>query len=280
MSTVHKGLTVTVTLDEQKIPYVNGLLSEYRKDLRLYQEKYQKSLPGTFFISWLTLPAQIYQDKETLPARILLLTSYVGSKSQHLKELASFLAPQLRQVFSQSSEFPSQKPSEKELVRFLNQKSIPNTFYSGFKFISTSEVDKEVQLKSEVLTFMQKKQASLGPASEPTAVKKAIESHILNHPKLHWASRGIPNRTRNKIQMLWPLAVFGLLMVASIASLIALLFTDVLIFKLLAWIFPAFLLITGSLFCYYDLMKTIPINPRLSFLMKRYARLWRWKPTR
>ncbi|MDZ7693568.1 MAG: hypothetical protein U5K69_21030 [Balneolaceae bacterium] len=64
MSTVHKGLTITVTLDEEKIPYVNGLLFEYRKDLNIYQEKYNKSLPGTFFISWLTLPVQTYSGKD------------------------------------------------------------------------------------------------------------------------------------------------------------------------------------------------------------------------
>ncbi len=260
MSTVHKGLTVTVTLDEQKIPYVNGLLSEYRKDLRLYQEKYQKSLPGTFFISWLTLPTQVYQNQETLPARILLLTSYVGSKSRHLKELAAFLAPQLRQVFSQSAEFPSGEPSEEELIQFLNQKSIPNTFYSGFKFISTAEVDQEAQLKSEVLSYMQK-QESLGPASEPATVKKAIESFVSGHPRLHWASGGIPFRNQNKVQMLWPLFVFGLLMLASIGSLVALMFTDALLFRWLAWIFPVFLLVTGLLFLLLRLNENNPHEP-------------------
>lgn len=260
MSTVHKGLTVTVTLDEQKIAYVNGLLMEYRKDIRLYQEKYRKSLPGTFFISWLTLPTQVYESKETLPARILLLTSYVGSKSRHLKELASFLAPQLRQVFSQSAEFPSGVPSEEELIQFLHQKSVPNTFYSGFKFISTAEVDQEAQLKAEVLSYLHHQEA-LGPVSKPAEVKKAIESFVSSHPRYHWAARGIPFSSQNKVQMLWPLVLFGLLMLASIVSLIALIFSDAVLFRWLAWIFPVFLLVTGSLFLLLRRNEKIPHEP-------------------
>ncbi|WP_375582874.1 hypothetical protein [Cyclobacterium xiamenense] len=182
MSTVHKGLTVTVTLDEKNIPYVNGLLSEYRKDLKIYQETYRKSLSTTFFISWLTLPEQQYAGKERLPARILLLSSYVGSKAAHLRELVAFLGPQLRQVFSQSPEFPTGEIDEQELIRFLQRKSIPNTFYSGFKFITTREADREAALKAAVLDYLQAA-PEINSDSSPSEVKEKIERYVENHPK-------------------------------------------------------------------------------------------------
>lgn len=260
MSTVHKGLTVTVTLDEKKIPYVNGLLSEYRKDLKIYQETYRKSLSGTFFISWLTLPVQHYAGKEPLPARILLLSSYVGSKAAHLKELVAFLGPQLRQVFGQSSEFPSDETGEQELIRFLQQKSIPNTFYSGFKFITTKEADKEAALKAAVLDYLQGP-GNLGSETAPAEVKEKIEQFVENHPKFHWASRGVPFSFRNKLQMLAPLVVFSLVMVASIVSLIALFFSDAGVFQWLAWIFPAFVLTLLLLFLLLRLNENNPHEP-------------------
>jgi hypothetical protein len=257
MSTVHKGLTVTVTLDEKNIPYVNGLLSEYRKDLKIYQETYRKSLSTTFFISWLTLPEQQYAGKERLPARILLLSSYVGSKAAHLRELVAFLGPQLRQVFSQSPEFPTGESDEQELIRFLQRKSIPNTFYSGFKFITTREADREAALKAAVLDYLQAA-PEINSDSSPSEVKEKIERYVENHPKLHWASRGIPFSFRNKLRMLAPLVVFSLVMIASIGSLIALFFSDAAVFQWLAWIFPVVVLTLLTLFLLLRLNENNP----------------------
>lgn len=260
MSTVHKGLTITVTLEEEKIPYVNGLLFEYRKDLVIYQEKYHKSLPGTFFISWLTLPAQNYAGKEKLPARIILMSSYVGSKSRHVRELATFLGPQIKQVFSQSPEYPKNELDEAGLISFLKRKSIPNTFYSGFKFISTEDVDQEKKLKEVVWKYAQESE-DIGNHSSPKEVKEKIETFVKNHPQLDWASKKIPHTLSNKIQMLWPLVLFGLVMLASLLSLILCFFIDGLVFKLLAFIFPLFLLLVLFLFLLLRLNETMPHEP-------------------
>ncbi|WP_163379761.1 peroxidase [Cyclobacterium sp. SYSU L10401] len=260
MSTVHKGLTVTVTLNEEKIPYVNGLLFEYRKDLNIYQEKYNKSLPGTFFISWLTLPVQTYAGREKLPARIILMSSYVGSKSKHIRELATFLAPQIKQVFSQSPEYPKNELDESGLVAFLKRKSIPNTFYSGFKFISTREVVREKQLKAEVWKYTRELADEAQPAS-PKEVKDNIESFVRKHPQLSWAGKKIPYTLRNKIQMLWPLGLFGLVMLSSLVSLVLCIFLDVLVLKILACIFPLFLLLLLLLFLLLRLNENIPHEP-------------------
>ncbi len=150
MSTIHKGLTITVTLDEDKLAPVNALLEKYRLDLSQENEAYRKQLPSTFFISWLTLPSQIYADKEKLPARILLMTSYTGDSNQHIKELVDFMMDRLAAVFSFSREYPTWDMDKNSLVTFLKKKSIRNTFYSGFKFIGTGEVMKEKDLKAAV----------------------------------------------------------------------------------------------------------------------------------
>ncbi|SHN10260.1 hypothetical protein SAMN04488057_106242 [Cyclobacterium lianum] len=260
MSTIHKGLTVTVTLDEEKISYVNGLLMEYRKDLKIYQEKFSTSLRGTFFLSWLTLPAQVYAEKEKLPARILLMSSYVGSQSSHLRELASFLGPQLKQVFGQSREYPEKELDESGLVDFLKAKSIPNTFYSGFKFISTEDVNREKSLKAEVWQYGQGLDGA-GKRTSPREIKEKIETFVRNQPQLAWAAKKIPYGLSNKIQMLWPLALFGLIMLASLISLILCLFLDLLILKILAFIFPIFILVMGFLFLLLRLNENIPHSP-------------------
>src|SRR5690606_32038439 len=100
MSTIHKGLTVTVSVAEEKIHEINGILEGFRENLKFNHNIYRDRLPSTFFISWLTLPAQIYAQKERLPARILLLTSYVGKRNNHLQELAHFFSVQLKLVFA------------------------------------------------------------------------------------------------------------------------------------------------------------------------------------
>ncbi|WP_291373440.1 peroxidase [Cyclobacterium sp.] len=260
MSTVHKGLTITVTLDEEKIPYVNGLLFEYRKDLSIYQEKYHKSLPSTFFISWLTLPAQTYAGKEKLPARIILMSSYVGSKSSHIQELATFLGPQIKQVLSQSREYPKNDLDKPGLVSFLKRKSIPNTFYSGFKFISTTEVDKEKKLKAEVWKYAQGL-ADQGDPSSPKEVKEKIENFVKNHPQLVWASKKIPYGLSNKVHMLWPLALFGLVMLTSLVSIVLCFFIDPLVIKILACILPLFILVVVFLFLLLRLNENISHEP-------------------
>ncbi|MEX2513033.1 MAG: peroxidase [Cyclobacteriaceae bacterium] len=243
MSTIHKGLTITVTLEEDKIPAVNALLNQYKKDLSTEWEEYHLQLPSTFFISWLTLPAQMYANKEKLPARIVLMTSYTGKKNRHLRELAEFLGKKLTEIFNFSQEFPEDLNSIQDLFRFLKQKSIPNTYYSGFKFIGTDDVEKEKWLKKEVLDHFSalSKEGDLSGLTE-NAIKEKIENYILENAHLNWANQPVKNKRRNKLAMLFPLLLFGSVMLTSLVSLILCLFMDVLFLKIMAFVFPAFLL--------------------------------------
>ncbi|MEX2569309.1 MAG: peroxidase [Cyclobacteriaceae bacterium] len=243
MSTIHRGLTITVTLEENNIPAVNALLLQYRKDLSAEWEDYHQQLPGTFFISWLTLPSQMYADKEKLPARIVLMTSYTGKKNKHLRELAGFLGEKLTEIFKFSPEFPEDTLSFQALFRFLKQKSIPNTFYSGFKFIGAGDVENEKSLKKEILDHFSplSKEGDLSGLSE-NAIKEKIENYVLQNPNLNWAKHRVKNKRRNKLAMLFPLILFGMVMLTSIVSLILCLFMDALFLKIMAFVFPVFLL--------------------------------------
>lgn len=221
MSTIHKGLTVTVTLQEDKLADVNALLFQFRNELKTNREQYEKALPGTFFISWLTLPTQVYEEKEQLPARIILMTSYVGDKNQHIEELVAFLEPKLKKVFGESEEFPVSYSGESEMIAFLHDKSVPNTFYSGFKFISTTDVVREKELKAKVWEYA--RQMNTDPEAAqlpPSKIKQKIESYVANNPTLNWAVSGIPYARKNKIQMLLPLVIFGLIMACSIVCIV------------------------------------------------------------
>jgi hypothetical protein len=261
MSTVHRGLTVTVTINEDKLAHVNSILFQFRKELKTNREHFNKSLPSTFFISWLTLPRQNYADKEILPARIILMTSYVGSKKQHVSELVDFLGPQLRQVFGESHEFPKKYVDNHALIQFLHHKSVANTFYSGFKFISTSDVAKEKNLKTAVWEHAQKLNEKVDfTGLSPSKVKESIEDFVANNQALRWALEGIPFAKKNKVQMLLPLLLFGLVMAASIICIILCFFTDSLFIKILAWVFPVFILFMVGLLL---LLRQNEKNPHL-----------------
>jgi hypothetical protein len=261
MSTVHRGLTVTVTINEEKLAHVNSLLFQFRKELKTNREHFNESLPSTFFISWLTLPRQKYADKEELPARIILMTSYVGNKNHHIKELVDFLGPQLRLVFGESNEFPKNYVENQALVQFIHRKTVANTFYSGFKFISTSDVAKEKKLKSTVWEHAQQLNAKKDFSQlTPSAIKKEIEDFVANNPSLNWSVNGIDYALKNKVQMLLPLVIFGLIMATSIVSAVLCFFTNTLFVKIMAWVFPLFILFMVGLLL---LLRQNEKNPHL-----------------
>ncbi|WP_339924943.1 peroxidase [uncultured Cyclobacterium sp.] len=248
MSTIHRGLTLTVTINEDKLSNVNALLFQFRNDLKTNRDQFEKSLPSTFFISWLTLPSQIYDEKEQLPARIILMTSYVGDKQNHLNELVNFLAPQLKQVFGESHEFPENYEGNADMLRFLNKKTVANTFYSGFKFISTTDVAKEKELKSAVWEHAQQLNTSKDASQlTPAKIKREIEDFVANNAALNWAVEEIPFARKNKIQMLLPLVLLGLVMASSIICIVLSFFMDSLFVKIVAWIFPLFVIILVGL---------------------------------
>lgn len=262
MSAVHKGLTVTVAIDEERLKAVNTLLDGFREELHKDLEKYREKLPSTFFISWLTLPRQWYAEKEWLPARILLMTSYVGSKRQHIQELASFLGKHLKMVFGHSNEFPHWVEGSEGLQNFLNKKSIPQTFYSGFKFVLPEDVPKEMKLKEAVNAHLSELKKENGFSQQtPEQVKQKIEEFISTDPDLIWASKRALHIQRDHLQMLFPLFLFGIIMLGSLVCLILSFFMGGILLAIGGIILPAFLLGLAVLFLWLRVNENNPHIP-------------------
>jgi len=259
MSTIHRGLTVTVTVAQEKLEEVNVLLESLREELVTRRRLYQEKIPSTFFISWLTLPAQKYAAEELLPARIILLTSYVGRRNNHIQELAVFLSDQIDKVFSFSEEYPAGEMDEQSIVRFLKRKSIPQTFYSGFKFIRTEDVAHERLLKAAIFDFLTRQKQEAGFVQQsPLQIKEKIEAFVNSRDDLREASKRISSLQKDKVAMLVPLGIFGVVMLTSLVFLVLGIFWDSIVFQIGAWILPVFLFILAGLFVWLRINENNP----------------------
>ena len=262
MSTIHRGLTITVVVEEGKLEEINVLLHEFNQHAKTYQVEYREQMPSTYFISWLTLPAQVYANRVRLPARILLMTSYVGSKKQHILELVNFLGQRLQAVFELSLEFSPSNTSLDKLVSFIRRKTVFQAFYSGFKFIPTQDVMREQEIKSSVFEFLGKRRQNADFSEKsPTAIKRDIESYIKEQDEFSWARAGLKNRKTDKIRMLFPLGIFLLVLATSLVCLILSLFIGHTFLFWMGLVLPAFLGILAVLFVWLRFNENNPHIP-------------------
>ena len=68
MASIHKGLTITVSIAEKDPGSVEELLKKYNKNICRERELYHQKEPVTFFINWLNIPSELYAGKEKLPS--------------------------------------------------------------------------------------------------------------------------------------------------------------------------------------------------------------------
>lgn len=262
MSTIHRGLTVTVVVEEEKMGEVNLLLHEFNQHAKAYQTEYREHMPSTYFISWLTLPEQVYAEKVKLPARILLMTSFVGSKKNHILELVNFLGHRLQAVFELSKEFSPSIANLDDLRAFISRKTVFQAFYSGFKFIPTEDVMREQKIKSSVFDFLESQRENVDfQKSSPAEIKSDIESFIRSQDEFGWARAGLTDKMVDKVRMLFPLGMFLLVMATSLVCLILSFFID---YSFLSWmglVFPAFLVILAILFIWLRVNENNPHIP-------------------
>ncbi|WP_114751069.1 peroxidase [Pleomorphovibrio marinus] len=237
MSLIHRGLTLSFKVEENHLEQVNELLEAFNR-----QQPSKESLPDTFFISWLGVPPQVYAEKEKLPARILLMSSYVGSKRKHLQVLVEAIGEELRQVLAFTVGFPKEQITNKSLVRFLAKSSKFNTYYSGFKFISPKEVIPEKNLREWVYGWVEKQlQDPNFGTSTPQEIKDRIENAVEKDPNYNWAMKKPKGLGRSKWAMLSALGLFGLLMVLSLFIALVSIWWNLGSWVLLAWLFPFFI---------------------------------------
>ncbi len=239
MSLIHRGLTLSICVEEGLLEKVNQLLEDYNAD-----QLPKGSLDGTFFISWLTVPSQVYGHKDKLPARIIFMSSYVGSKKNHIATLVKGMGDRLREIFSFSDEFPKHHLDDKSLIGFMNRKSSFNAYYSGFKFISTSSVASEHRLRKYVFDWAEAKSNTPEfTALTPAAIKSEIEKEVNNHPDFDSVKKQPDGYRKSIWQMLAPFAVFLMVMVVSLFIAIGSIWWEMGIWGFWGWLLPAFLLI-------------------------------------
>ncbi|EON76633.1 Peroxidase [Lunatimonas lonarensis] len=234
-------------MPEERLEEAAVLLEQLNQQLKESQSAYREKLETVLFLSWLVLPVQWYAGNERLPARILLMTSYVGDRRHHLRELAEYFGDHLKQVFEMSDEFPK-RGKKINMVAFLRRRAVPNTFYSGFKFIDTHEIAQEAHLKEAVFKHLSQKVLD-GELTDdsPQSIKDQIESYITGHPSYQWVRKGSRGLGWDKFRMLFPLGIFALLMGGSLISLVLCFFIDSFLLSLLAWVFPSFVVLMGLL---------------------------------
>nr|MBI1229792.1 peroxidase [Cytophagales bacterium] len=262
MSTIHRGLTVSVVVEEEKLGQVNALLTEFNQHAKVNHADYRANMPSTYFISWLTLPAQEYAERMVLPPRILLMTSYVGRKKQHISELVHFLGLRLQAVFELSKPGSSRLSSMEDMMAFVNEHTVFQAFYSGFKFIPTEDIRREQEIRSEVYGFLDKQRSVPAFATQsPSEIKKTIEDFVSNQGAFAWATEGLKEIKRDKLRMLLPLGIFLLVMAASILCLLLSFFINSPILSGIGLVFPAFILILALLFVWLRINENNPHIP-------------------
>jgi len=262
MSTIHRGLTVSVVVEEEKLGEVNALLAEFNQHAKINHADYRANMPSTYFISWLTLPAQEYAERMALPPRVLLMTSYVGKKKQHISELVHFLGLRLQAVFELSKPGSSGLSSMEDMIAFVSKHTVFQAFYSGFKFIPTEDIRREQEIRSEVYGFLDKQRSLPAFAAQsPSEIKKAIEDFVSNQGAFAWATEGLKEIKWDKMRMLLPLGLFLLVMAASLVCLLLSFFINNPILQWIGVVFPAFLVILGLLFLWLRINENNPHIP-------------------
>ncbi len=259
MSTIHRGLTVTVVVEEQMLEEINALLMEFNQHAKNNQAQYRENMPSTYFISWLTLPKQVYAKGVILPARILLMTSFVGNKKQHILELANFLGQRIQAVFEYSEEFPPTVSNLADLISFIRKKTVFQAFYSGFKFIPPQEVSREQKIKERVFEYLDQKREYPGFTNlSPAKIKTEIEDFIKKQVEFGWVRQGTESKKIDTFSMLLPLGVFLFLMGCSLICLILSIFLAPAALFWIGLIFPAFLVALGVLFLWLRINENNP----------------------
>ena len=254
-------------------------LFEYRRgrDLKHLSGKIQEiPCPDTFFISWLTLPVQTYSGKEK--------TSCQNHPDEQLCGLAKrsiygnwppFWGLRSNRCLAKARNTPKNGLDESGLVAFLKRKKhspIPSILV--LKFISTREVVREKATQSWGFWKYTSEWVRWSSTCLP---KRSKRQHRILCPETFLSCPGpakkIPYNLRNKIQMLWPLGLFGLVMLSSLVSLVLCIFMDVLVLKILACIFP--LIPPAAAFAVFGFCASTKIclmNPARNYRMKRWGK--------
>ncbi|MBD8489308.1 peroxidase [Echinicola sp. CAU 1574] len=190
MGTIHDGFTASNRIRQEGMDALKDVLEALQDDFKYAHPSFSpKKLETTHFITWVIIPKEVAPNGRTLPARLLLMTSYTGSKREHLRELAEVGLSGLHEVYKHCEEYHySEKPSVENMLNFLRKSSIKNTFYTGFQYVTKDLVYKQNQLRYAIQEYLDSDVFRAGlEGLTPGQVRKRIQDHVRTIPDLSWA---------------------------------------------------------------------------------------------
>ncbi len=215
MSSIHYGLTLSARVKTQQMEVLANILHELQDDFQYNHPSFSpKNLTTTHFITWVIVPEEVAPNGKTLPSRLLMMTSYTGSKKQHMKELVQVGLKGLHEVYQHCEEYPCPDlPSGKEMLTFLKRVSIKNTYYTGFQYVTPELAAKQNQLRLAIEDYL-----SSGDFNRlsPAQVRGKIQEHVRSISDLSWAHKPYKRSFKDFVELYGALILFVTLLGGSL----------------------------------------------------------------
>ncbi|SDK85681.1 hypothetical protein SAMN05421823_103728 [Catalinimonas alkaloidigena] len=185
MITTLQGLTVATRVQPGQENALQHLLQEIGASVQQDGGRYTfRAHTTTHFASWVLIDAEYNQRGQLLPAWLLLMTTFTGSRREHLDELVRGNGAALHQVYQHCEKSPHDA-SEAGLRRYLQRHLQATTTYAGYQYISKEDVTREQTLRETLEDFLD---AHPELRSEtPVAIRQRLQDHVRATPALQWA---------------------------------------------------------------------------------------------
>jgi hypothetical protein len=190
MRRIHNGLTITAVVEDSKLTALRQLLQQIN-----VQDEQGRSLidfsamPSLLFSSIVIAEAAPDAQGRMLPNRLLVFTSYSGTKKKHIKELVDHGRKGWIQLFAHCKGYVDQQgEAQGNVSRLLRKHIIRNTYYTGSHFISRQDQEQEHQLQKAIQEFLDEKwQDPTFVDAKPAEVRKEIQEFVASKDALSWS---------------------------------------------------------------------------------------------
>lgn len=233
MHTVHSGFSIVSPIKDGKAETVSQFLKELNNDPGSNSQIPFSKSSTTHFVTGSVLPAQDYL-KSTLPATLLFATSFSGPSKKHVEELIKIGRNGLCELFQNCKDFPYRAAvSDDELKQFMMRNRHWDTFYSGMQFITPLDIRREDELRLFIKDFIDN-QSYEKPAKDISckAIKNEIQKFVSENPDFEWAHKPWKKTFNDNLIFYFPLITTSIVALTLMASVVALFFSDNLIFKI------------------------------------------------
>ena len=271
MHSVHAGYSFIAKLKPDKIEAARNYLKELNKDPGNNSKIPFSKSKTIHFVTIVIIPEQDYHG-ESMPATLLLATSFSGPRDKHLDELIGFCSDGLCELFQNCIGFPVDgNISSAELKKFLKKHRRWDTFYTGMQNISHTDVVRENELRNAIEDYLDKENDSKGfDKLKPKEVRKKIQDFVSTRIDLKWALTPQKKSIQNFLVLYFPLIItaliLALVLIPILVSPVMLFFSKSVIFKIGSILFLISLLKIG-----FFLYKIRSYEKQKQFLSPRHT---------